>query len=51
MRWQFSILERFPGYTLSSLRAESSELLRLLEIERRGGGRDQYHRDQCADDE
>jgi hypothetical protein len=32
------MLERFPGYTLSSLRAESAELLRLLAIEERGGG-------------
>lgn len=26
------LLQRFPGYTLSSLRAEDGELLRLIEI-------------------
>jgi hypothetical protein len=32
-------LERFPGYTLSSLLAEDTELMRLVAIEELGGGR------------
>jgi hypothetical protein len=31
-----AILERFPGYTLRTLREEDSELLRLLAIESLG---------------
>lgn len=30
------LLERFPGYTLSSLLAERGQLLRLVNIEARG---------------
>jgi hypothetical protein len=33
-------LERFPGYTLSSLMAEDTELMRLVAIEELGGARD-----------
>jgi hypothetical protein len=33
-------LERFPGYTLSSLLAEDTELMRLVTIEELGGGRE-----------
>jgi len=34
------LLERFPGYTLSSLLAEDTELMRLVKIEELGGARD-----------
>jgi len=33
-------LERFPGYTLTSLMEEDTELLRLVAIEELGGARD-----------
>jgi len=33
-------LERFGGYTLSSLMEESTELMRLVAIEELGGARD-----------
>ena len=34
------ILERFGGYTLTTLEAESAEILQLLAIEAAGGERD-----------
>ncbi|WP_281727664.1 hypothetical protein [Streptomyces sp. S816] len=33
-------MERFPGYTLSSLLAEDTELMRLVAIEQLGGAHD-----------
>jgi hypothetical protein len=33
-------LERFPGYTLTSLLEEDTELMRLVAIEELGGARD-----------
>jgi hypothetical protein len=30
------LLERFPGYTLRTLRAEDAELVRLVEVEALG---------------
>lgn len=35
------MLRRFPGYTLTTLLAESTELMQLLEIERSGTPGDQ----------
>lgn len=34
------LLQRFPGYTLSSLMDEDSELIRLVAIQARGTKRD-----------
>jgi hypothetical protein len=33
-------LERFPGYTLSSLLQEDTELMRLVAVEELGGARE-----------
>jgi hypothetical protein len=37
------ILERFPGYTLSTLYEEDAELLRLLKIEEMGRRDGEHH--------
>lgn len=34
------LLKKFPGYTLTSLKAESAELMRLVKIVEMGGAGD-----------